>query len=153
MHGSEDRFDASSPETVATALYEVISGPASEERDWERFRSLFFRDARIIIGSSSPDGSIEAGKEWGVEEFVEAAGAHYRENGFWERELASRTEHFGNIAHVFSTYESCRGSEDSDPIGRGINSFQLIRDHDRWLVVSILFDVERPDRQIPEKYL
>jgi hypothetical protein len=153
MDRSSYRKDWASPETIVTALYDVISGPANEERDWSRFRSLFFGGARIIIASGSPDGRIESGKEWSVDGFVEAAEEYYRQNGFWEREITGKIEQFGNIAHSFSTYESRVGSEESDPIGRGINSIQLIRQANRWWVIAIVFDVERPDRLIPKKYL
>ncbi len=135
------------------ALYDVISGPSGQARDWERFRSLFREGARIIIASSSADGSIEAGREWGIEEFVEAADEYYRKSGFWEREIACRMEIFGNVAHLFSTYESRVESDESEPVSRGINSIQMIRSGDRWTIVSLLFDVERPENPIPGRYL
>lgn len=145
--------DGATPQTVVTALYDVISGPAGEARNWERFRSLFHEGARIKIASSSADGSIEAGREWSVEEFAEAADEYYRKSGFWEREIASRMEIFGNIAHLFSTYESRLESEASEPVSRGINSIQMVRSNERWMIVSLIFDVERPDNPIPGRYL
>jgi hypothetical protein len=36
---------------------------------------------------------------------------------------------------------------------RGINSFQLMFDGERWWVVSIMWEAEAPNRPIPEKYL
>ena len=74
-------------------------------------------------------------------------------SGFFERELARRTESFGNIMHVFSSYDSRRGASDEKPFARGINSFQLLKDGGRWWVVTIFWDSERPDNPIPEKYL
>ena len=36
------------------------------------------------------------------------------------------------------------------PFGRGINSIQLFHDGDRWWVVSVLWDNERPGNPLPE---
>ena len=51
-----DRFlaaaDVASVDAIITALYDVISGPAGGKRDWDRFRSLFIPEARLI--SSGP---------------------------------------------------------------------------------------------------
>lgn len=143
--------DAGSPESVVATLYEVISGPADQARDWDRLRSLFWPGASIRIPRRPPEGREGIG-EWTVEAFVDEARATYGKNGFWEREIWSRTERFGRIAHVLSTYESRVGAADAEPTGRGINSFQLIRHDGRWWITSILFDVEAPDRQIPERY-
>lgn len=153
MTRSESAHDLETPRAVVTALYDVISGAAGEARDWDRFRSLFHEGARIVVASASADGSFEAGKEWSIEEFVEAADDYYRRNGFWEREIACRTEHFGNIAHSFSTYESRVGSEESDPVARGINSVQMIWLAERWTIINLIFDVECPEKPIPGKYL
>jgi hypothetical protein len=63
-----------------------------------------------------------------------------------------RVEAYGNIAHVWSTYESRRGREMSDPYSRGIASIQLLKDGDRWWIISVFWDYERPDNKLPEKY-
>lgn len=82
----------------------------------------------------------------------QAAGFFKQPGGFFEREIGRRIDEYGNIAQVFSTYASFREGED-EPFMRGINSFQLFREGDRWAVVSILWDSERPGNPIPEKYL
>jgi hypothetical protein len=71
---------------------------------------------------------------------------------FWETEIARRVERFGNIAHVWSTYES-RRSPDEAPFMRGINSIQLYHDGDRWWVVAVLWDHEREGHPLPAAYL
>jgi len=73
--------------------------------------------------------------------------------GFHEREIAQGTETFGGIAHVWSTYESRYSVDDPEPFSRGINSFQLVRFENRWRVVTIFWDVERPSQSIPDEYL
>jgi hypothetical protein len=86
-----------------------------------------------------------------VNEAVRKAGSDDR--GFYEQEVANRTEMFGSIAHVWSTYESRHGPLDAEPFSRGINSFQLVRHSGRWWVVTIFWDVESDGHPIPERYL
>src|SRR5215469_14094644 len=40
--------DVRSVDAIVGALYDVISGPKGQARDWDRFRSLFLPDARLI---------------------------------------------------------------------------------------------------------
>ncbi|MFH0777497.1 MAG: hypothetical protein V2A71_02585 [Candidatus Eisenbacteria bacterium] len=77
----------------------------------------------------------------------------YRREGFWEREVARRIERFGNIAHIFSTYESRIGDPKSAPVTRGINSVQVLRRGGLWKIASILFHTEQPSTPIPQRYL
>ena len=41
-----DPADVASIDAIIEALYDVISGPTGEPRDWDRMRSLFTADAR-----------------------------------------------------------------------------------------------------------
>ena len=72
--------------------------------------------------------------------------------GFFEREIHRITRRFGNIAHVFSTYES-RLTPDGPITDRGINSLQLFWDGTRWWIASATWDEERPDNPIPPEHL
>src|SRR2546428_497033 len=49
--------DVDTVDHIIAALYDVISGPAGQARDWERFRSLFIPEARLIPNGMRPDGS------------------------------------------------------------------------------------------------
>ena len=40
--------DVASPDAILAAVYEVISGPAGQARDWDRFRSLYLPGARLV---------------------------------------------------------------------------------------------------------
>jgi len=44
--------DVSSIEAILAAVYDVISGPAGKQRDWDRMRSLFLPGARLISTSA-----------------------------------------------------------------------------------------------------
>ena len=143
--------DVGSIDTIVAALYDVISGPAGQKRDWNRMRSLFVPGARPI-----PTAIREAGAEArirDVEAYIAGATATLERNGFFEREIFRKTEAFGNIAHVFSTYESRRTAADPAPFARGINSIQLLKDGDRWWIVTVFWDAERPGTPLPPQYL
>src|SRR5437667_8047562 len=116
--------DVGSIESIIAAVYDVISGPAGQKRDWDRMRSLFVPGARLI-----PTGPRQAGgygsRVLTVDEYIERASGLFEKAGFYETEAARVTEQFGQIAHVFSTYESRHAPGDAKPFQRGINSIQL----------------------------
>jgi hypothetical protein len=143
----------SSPEAVVSALYSLISGPAEFERDWTAVGDLFHPGSRLVVAFTHADGRSEL-KEWTPETFAREAAEDYRNRGgLWEREIASRVERFGSIAHVWSSYESQQGSPEAEPFARGINSVQLLQNQGRWWITSLVFDIEQPFNLIPTKYL
>ena len=144
--------DVASEDAIITALYDVISGPAGTPRDWDRMRSLFAPGARLIPTGKRQDGSWFM-FQWDIEEYISRAGPQLEKNGFFEREIARRSERYGNMVHAFSTYESRHAAADSVPFARGINSIQLRSDGTRWWVVTVLWEGERPDSPIPPRYL
>ncbi len=102
-----------------------------------------------------PDGS-HGYIVWSADEYIEAAGGQLETNGFFENEAYRVTERWADIAHVFSTYNSYRTAADMEAgttFQRGINSFQLMNDGERWWVVSIMWEAESPDRPITAEYL
>lgn len=142
--------DVQSPDAVVGAVYEAISGDAGEERDWDRLRSLFLPEGRLIPSGRGPEGEASY-RVLSVDEYIEGASEAFAKEPFYEREINAVTERFGDIAHVFSTYES-RRSPDADPFQRGINSFQLWHDGQRWWIVDVFWHAEREGAPIPERY-
>jgi hypothetical protein len=141
--------DGDSIDSAVRACYDVISGPAGT-RDWARFHSLFADGARLIPVRTTPPGSSPAVMT--PADYEKRAGANFEKTAFYESEVAHRVETFGDIAHVFSTYESRRAPGDK-PFARGINSFQLIKTSTGWKIMTILWDSEREGQAIPSKYL
>lgn len=70
---------------------------------------------------------------------------------FYEAEINREVRQFGNIAHVWSTYET-RLSKNAPVARRGINSVQLVYDQGRWWIVSWTFDRELPHQPIPATF-
>jgi hypothetical protein len=147
--------DVKSMDAILAAIYDTISGPAGG-RDWDRLRSLFYADARLIpcvrVVQDQEKTKTRA-RVLTVEEFIKLVEPNVKARGFFEREIARRVERFGAVAHVFSTYESRHAANDPQPFVRGINSIQLFFDGTRWWAITIFWDVERADRSIPQEYL
>jgi hypothetical protein len=143
--------DVASMDAILAALYDVISGPAGQARDWNRFRSLFAPGARLIPTGRTPEGQGRITVS-DPEGYITRS-ANALSQGFFENEVARKVDRFGGIAHVFSTYEARRKADDTQLLARGINSIQLFNDGTRWWIVSIYWQAERPDSQIPAEYL
>jgi hypothetical protein len=141
--------DVKSIDSILTALYNVISGPAGE-RDWNRFRSLFLPSATLTSAGKDRDGNIRV-RPRSVEDYVRGGGTYFAQHGFFENAIVSRVQTFGNVAHVFSSYES-RNAAGEAPFARGINSLELAYDGKRWWIASILWDEERPDNPLPKEF-
>ena len=136
--------DVKSLDSILVAIYDVISGPAGD-RDWNRFRSLFVPEARLTSATKHKDGSIFLTD---VEGYAQRAGGYFKTHAFYESAIANRIEKFGNIAQVFSSYES-RNAPNEKPFARGVNSIQLFNDGTRWWILSILWDEESPANPLP----
>jgi hypothetical protein len=161
-----DPADVESIDAIVTAAYDGISGPAGKKRDWDRERSLYYPGA-CLIPTAKPAGGDPPSKGSGVaggankiapqildiEGFIARVEPFFQDNGFYEKEIARRTEQFGNIAHVWSIYESRHNEDDPEPFMRGINSIQLFNDGKRWWIVNIYWQQEDPNKPIPDKYL
>ncbi|MBO3117377.1 hypothetical protein J4050_11500 [Winogradskyella sp. DF17] len=139
-------------DSTINTLYAVISGDKGEKRDWELFKYLFRKNAKLIPSGKNKDGEIIA-RYITADTYIETSGKWLVDNGFHEVEIHRITDTFGNIAHVFSTYESYRNKSDEKPFMRGINSIQLLNDGKRWWIVNIYWMQESEAHPIPEKYL
>jgi len=142
--------DVASMNAIIEAVYDVISGPKGQERDWNRMRSLFAPGARLISARADKDGLTTA-RVMSLEDYIRVADPKLKQEGFFEREAHRTEDLYGNIAQVFSTYES-RHEAGGKPFQRGINSFQLLFDGHRWWVMTIYWQGETPDFPIPKQY-
>ncbi len=146
--------DVASIDAIIAAAYDVISGPAGKKRDWDRERSLFIPGARLIpTAKKAGRADVDlAPLILDIDEYIARVEPLLQE-GFYETEIARRTEQFGQFAHVWSTYESRHKPEDAEPFMRGINSIQLFNDGARWWIVTIYWQHENADHPLPEKDL
>lgn len=143
--------DVASLDAIISALYASISGPKDAPRDFDRLRTLFAPNARLIPTGLGSDGTARL-RTWSVEEYITAAGPGLMANGFFEREIGRATTSYGNVWHIMSAYDS-RNTLESPPFARGVNSIQLFKGVDRWYVVTVFWDSERPGNPIPPELL
>ena len=144
--------DVQSVDAIVAALYDTISGPAGGARDWARLHSLFAPDARLMAVGARPEGGFGA-RSMSVDDYIARVTPVFARTGFYEKEAARTTETFGQIVHVFSTYESRHAAADARPFQRGINSIQLFNDGRRWWIVHLVWRAEDDKLALPERYL
>ncbi len=144
--------DVKSIESIVAAVYDVISGPAGQKRDWDRFRSLFWPDAHLIPVSARKDKTGYEPHVFTVDEYISHADLFFALEGFYETGIANRIDQWAQVASVFSTYES-RHAKGEKPFIRGMNSFQVFNDGQRWWVLNILWEAESPQNALPERLL
>lgn len=130
--------DVRSIDAIVKALYDCISGPAGQKRDWDRFRSLFAPGAQLIALVDRPDGSRVAVRMT-PDEYVAKSGKVIEERGFFEREVKRKAEMVEDMAHIWSDYESRMKADDAKPFQTGTNGIQLYNDNKRWWIASIIW--------------
>lgn len=143
--------DVQSIDGIVAALYDVISGGVGQARDWNRMRSLFIPEARIMAIGPKKDSKDLGLRILTLSDYIANSGPRLIETGFRERELSRKTEQWGELAQVFTTYETTMDKNKTTQ--RGINSVQLMHDGTRWWIISLLFEAEREQLSLPEAYL
>ena len=142
--------DVETIEGIVAAFYDVISGPAGQPRAWRRDSTLYMPGA-MFVAMDLKDGKPVA---WFAtpEQFRQATDKNFVEKGFYEAEIGSNIERFGNVASVRSVYET-RRTADGPLLGRGINYLTLFWDGKRWWIANAVWDDERPDNPIPKEWI
>ena len=138
---AQNRADLAAIDRAIHAVYDVISGPAGQKRDFDKMRSLFAPGATMkAIGRKGLRGGS-------VEDYIARNQEVLEKEGFNERELGRRVEIWGGLATAWSAYDgrTANGSFHE----RGINSFQLVKVDGKWLVASILWQEETPENPLP----
>ena len=135
------KADLAGIDAAIRGVYEVISGPPGQKRDFDRMRSLFAPGATMkAIGPKDLHGGS-------VEDYIARDKDILERDGFTERELGRRLQLWGGLATAWSSYDgrTANGSFHE----RGINSFELVKIDGKWLIASILWQEETPDNPLP----
>src|SRR5450432_976531 len=84
------------------------SAPAAKPDDVKSIdailRSLFAPGARLT--STAKSATSSAPRLLTVDDYIHLAGDYFDTHGFFEAAIVNRVQKFGNIAQVFSSYES-----------------------------------------------
>ncbi|MEO8635730.1 MAG: nuclear transport factor 2 family protein [Gemmatimonadales bacterium] len=145
-----DSADVRSIEAIVSAYYDVISGPPGAPRQWRRDSTLYMPTATFVamdVRNGTPVASIMT-----PEEFRRGTNASFVKNGFFETEIGSRIERFGNVAQVRSAYET-RDIAGGPVSGRGVNYLMLYWDGKRWWIAGAVWDDERPGTVLPQGWV
>ena len=139
------KADLAGIDQAVRGVYEVISGPPGQKRDFDRMRTLFAPGATLkAIGPKGLHGGS-------LEDYISRNAEILEKEGFTERELGRRVEVWGGLATAWSAYDgrTANGSFHE----RGINSMQLVKVNGKWLVASILWQEETPDNPLPAELI
>ena len=142
--------EAQNIDPVISDLYESISFTETQDPEYETFKSLFADGAHLISVQDTNSYTITP------DEFEQGL-TQQRESGklisFEEYEIHRETDRYGNILHVFSTYQTNLETPEGNDSARGINSIQMMKDVGEWKIVSIIWYEENEAHLLPDEYL
>jgi hypothetical protein len=134
--------DEESIGAVVNEMYAMISGPAGP-RDWSRQDNCFLPEA-LQVRTWIDEAGRPQKLSMTLDDYSRNTQPFFDTNAFYEVETDRRIDLFGNIAHVWSTYEARSSPDDQEPERRGINSIQLFRHSELgWRIIHMIWDNER----------
>jgi len=139
--------DVQTIDAIMKASYEVVSGEKGAKRQWKRDNFLHHPEAVY----SYYDKEKQKQTTIRLQEFHNEIDKMTFETAFYENEVSREVRVFGNIAHVWSTYET-RLEKNGKVERRGINSVQLISENNRWYILSWTFFGENDNNIIPKTF-
>lgn len=139
--------DVVSIDALINAYYESVSGHPGE-RDGERMLTLFIEGGKISIDLTGATPTHKLAKDYlATESFLVLS------TDFFEREISRNTQRFGNLANVISTYGISDAMDNTDYTARGVTFFQLVKDQQRWWILSTAWQREDADNPLPGRLL
>jgi hypothetical protein len=136
--------------SVVNDLYQTLSFKKVETHRYDSLTRFFIPQGLLIPAVGAQPLFLT------VDQFISGAKENFQKQQItvWEEyETCSRTEVFGKVAHRFSTYKIRLVANGKESLRNGINAFQLIKQHNVWLITSVAWDRESQDLKIPSKYL
>ena len=140
----------SSVDTIISELYSSISFNENKEPDYDKFQSLFIEGARLISVRDTTSATLTPADYESLMNKRRSSGTLL---AFEEKELHREMDKYGNILHVFSTYQTRVKTPDGEESARGINSIQLMKKDGHWKVTSLIWYEANEANPIPSQYL
>lgn len=144
---ADDRADV---EAAVNAVYEVISGPVGEARDFDAMRAMFLPGAVMGPVGPGPDGNGR-GLTMDVDGYIERSGTFLVENGFTERATRTEITIYGELAYVRSAYEGVHG-DTGEIIVTGVNFMTLFKVESEWKFASLLWRSASEDWPVEQAF-
>ncbi|WP_245980390.1 hypothetical protein [Flavobacterium aquicola] len=139
--------DVKTIDALMKASYKVVSGEKGAKRQWDR--DNYLHHPKAVYSYFDREQKIQATLT--LEEFHKQTDVMVFGTAFYESEINREVRFFGNIAHVWSTYET-RLEKEGKVERRGINSVQLIFENNRWYIISWTFCGETNENSIPKTF-
>lgn len=136
--------DVKSIDAIIKASYEVVSGEKGAKREWERDKYL--HNPKAVYSYFDRNKGMQVTMT--LAEFQKETDDMVFNTAFYEKEINREVRIFGNIAHVWSTYET-KLEKNGKVVRRGINSIQLVLEDNRWYIISWTFSGESELNKIP----
>ena len=143
-----EREKYTTPESVITKIYQLVTFPPDTTPDWEKVKSLFIDEAVIVLRTSFTKMDVMS-KEGFVDLFIRDIKKYNMDKtGFQEQIIRKKMTVIGEVAHCFVLYEA-NVPNSSNPPQRGLDSFQLMKREGRWWIVSVINEIPRLGVPIP----
>jgi len=139
-----------STEQIIDILYDLVSFYPGQDVDWDKVRSLFIKDAVIVLRTKRDETTIFSvdGFVNDFIQFIERAQA--KKTGFTEKIIRKKSVIMGDMAHILVLYEAYIPGSNRPP-QRGVDSFSLIKKDNRWWIVSVTNEIPTLDVPVPEE--
>ncbi|UTY57844.1 hypothetical protein [Massilia sp. erpn] len=145
--------DVNSIDSLVDAYYQTMSGGKGQPRDWNRLRTLFRHDARLISLRRDKESGKLVSRMVTVEEYIGGSVNYFGKEGFYQTEMRRQVDQYGQMAHVLSSYEVKHERGDAAPFRRSLSSIQLVGDGERWWIQSVVWQSEEDATALPPQYL
>jgi hypothetical protein len=144
--------DRSEPDSVIDALYRAVSFELGGQPDWATLKSLFLEGAVL----AQPRRGTRQLELLSVDQFIARFEADLktfeeRGTGFSERVAGSQCSTFGRVADCRVVFEARFDPASPDPVGRGVDHIQLVRNGKRWWIAAIATEYERADQPLSQE--
>jgi len=143
-------MDTTAIDSLTKDFYQSISFENAEPPELAEVKVLFFGEGILINNSFSKPITFT------VESFIDAVKVQVADGSieqFMEREIHSKTEIFGKVAHRVSVYEYNFADHAVNRLPKGINFIQFICTEGKWRILSMAWFDENENHLIPQEYL
>jgi len=139
-------------EQTLDTLYRAFCFDAGGDADWPTMRSLFLDGASFV--APVRDGMLPRAVQ--ADQFIEdfqswIASSSEGETGLHERIEHLRIDVYGTVAHAYVLFEAFVPG-DQRAVKRGIDSIQLVRAGEHWLVASLTTQFANGDLPVPTRF-
>lgn len=130
--------DVQSVNSVISCYFAVLSGDAKTPRDWNRFKSLFLPDGRLIDIKTWYDDPHLIPAVFDLQRLTEILTVNLRKGDFEEHPVDIQMHVSGSLIQAIVTSETRINVATGVRKARFLYSFELIKDVDRYWIVEVL---------------